>query len=144
MRVLEKPLLIKTVGKTPLWVIRSILLKCVKFTTSAGPLVCRNLETLVNEEDKSISLILDRHLKEKMGYSVSAVLEGAREKKPIWDEREDLLQNTPVCNSLQGCENKLYEDVVDSSEDKEDYLLTPEVMKMTNKRRLFRVLWSTK
>lgn len=38
---------------------------------------------LVNEEDDSILLIMDRHFMESMGYSVMAILEGAREKKNI-------------------------------------------------------------
>ena len=76
----KNPLQIATVEYTPLWVTRSVLLQCVEFKTNGGPLIWRNLEMLVNEEEKSISRIMDRHLMEKMGYSVEAILEGAREK----------------------------------------------------------------
>ena len=57
-----------------------MLLQCMEFSTSGGPLVWRNLEILVNEEDESMSIIIDRHLMEKMRYSVMAILEGARKK----------------------------------------------------------------
>lgn len=60
----------------------------------------------VNEEDEPISLIIDRHLMEKMGYSVMAILERVRKKKSIWDAKKEESRNTPGCNSLQVCENK--------------------------------------
>ena len=121
IKELENPVKIKTVGQTPLWVKRSVLLQCTEFKTSGGPLVWRNLEMLVNEEDESKSLILDKHLMEKMGYSVMAMLEGVGEKS-VWGGKEEREQNTPICNSLAFCDNKLFEEEVDIKHDKEEYL----------------------
>nr|CCA25237.1 AlNc14C283G10147 [Albugo laibachii Nc14] len=59
--------------------------------TSGGPLVWRNLEVLLNEGNASLSLLLDRNLMERMGYSVETVLDGAREKKTIWNAQEETI-----------------------------------------------------
>ena len=57
----------------------------MQFTTNGRPLAWRNLEVMVNEEDESLSLLMDRNLMETMGYSVEAILQSAREKQAIWD-----------------------------------------------------------
>lgn len=71
-----------------------------------------NLEMLVNGESESMSLILDRHMMEKMGYSVTPFLAGGRQKKSKWDEKKETKQNIPGCNSLQVWDDKLIEDKV--------------------------------
>lgn len=83
-------------------VTRSVLSQRVEFESIGGPVVWRNLEMLVNEEDEAISLHTDGHLMGKMGYLVEAILGGVREKECIWDETS-ITQNTPVCNLLQCC-----------------------------------------
>nr|CCA24593.1 AlNc14C248G9589 [Albugo laibachii Nc14] len=44
---------------------------------------------MVNEEDDSLALLMDRNLMEIMGYSVEAILQGKREKQAIWDASVD-------------------------------------------------------
>nr|CCA27096.1 AlNc14C455G11756 [Albugo laibachii Nc14] len=80
---LKVPLKIATVGKTPLWVKRSVLLAYVELTTNDGLLVWCNLEVMVNEEDESISLLMDENFMEIMGYSVETILQRASEKQAI-------------------------------------------------------------
>lgn len=102
-----------------------MLLQCVELSTIGGPLVRRKLEMLVNEEDESITIIMDRHLMEKMGYSVMAILEGARKKKSIWLEEKETKHTTPGFYSLQVREDKLFED--EPSDEQEEYLFAPEL-----------------
>ena len=92
------------------------------FTTNKGrPLVWRNLEVMVNEEDESFSLLMDRNMMETIGYSVEAILQGAREKQTVWEASVDETQEvqTPVSKSLQSFEKKLYADLHDTVDEAE-------------------------
>lgn len=60
--VVKVPFKIATAGKTLLLVKPSVLLACMELTIYGGPLVWRNMEVMVNEEDVSLSFLMDRNL----------------------------------------------------------------------------------
>nr|CCA15463.1 AlNc14C11G1404 [Albugo laibachii Nc14] len=78
---------------------------------------------------RSISLLMDRNVMETMGYSVEAILQGAREKQAVWDASVDgaTAVQTPVSKALQSCDKKLYEDLDDTVDEAKRCLFTPDV-----------------
>lgn len=84
-----------------------------------------------------MSLIMDRNLMEKMGYSVMGDSKWSRKKKKIiQDEEKETKQHTPMCNAFQDYEGKLLEDEVDPGDKKEEHLFTSRVRPMDTQKDL--------
>ena len=59
---------------------RKAMFREVKLSTSAGPLLLRDLECWIHEADESLALTIGRPVMVALGYSTNGMLAAAREK----------------------------------------------------------------
>ncbi|OWZ19659.1 hypothetical protein PHMEG_0006065 [Phytophthora megakarya] len=73
------------VGGHLISVARKVRFGEVEFDTSAGPLLLRNLDCLVHEEDCALSLTIGRPVMNRLGYSTDGLLAAARARQPEYE-----------------------------------------------------------
>ncbi|KAE9282550.1 hypothetical protein PR003_g27379, partial [Phytophthora rubi] len=73
------------VGKGAIAVTRSVIFREVVLTTTAGPLMLRNLSCYVEEHNNSMEMIVGRPIMKLLGYSTDKLLVEARSISPEWE-----------------------------------------------------------
>lgn len=73
------------VGKKEIAVTRSVTFREVVLTTTAGPLMLRNLSCYVEEQNTSMEMIVGRPIMKLLGYSTDKLLVEARSISPEWE-----------------------------------------------------------
>ncbi|GMF46801.1 unnamed protein product [Phytophthora fragariaefolia] len=73
------------VGKEKINVTRIVTFDEVVLTTSAGPLMLRNLSFYVEEDNGSMEVIVGRPIMKLLGYSTDKLLVEARKVRPDWE-----------------------------------------------------------
>ncbi|KAE9309133.1 hypothetical protein PF008_g20785 [Phytophthora fragariae] len=72
-------------GKGAIAVTRSVIFREFVLTTTAGPLMLRNLSCYVEEHNNSMEMIVGRPIMKLLGYSTDKLLVEARSISPEWE-----------------------------------------------------------
>ncbi|OWZ11930.1 LOW QUALITY PROTEIN: hypothetical protein PHMEG_00014979 [Phytophthora megakarya] len=113
------------VGGHLISVARKVRFGEVEFDTSAGSLLLRNLDCLVHEEDRALSLTIGRPVMNRLGYTTDGLLAAARARQPeyeLLEPEENTVDPSPLVR-LQAMRTIALE-VLDEDGDELDELVT--------------------
>ena len=133
----DTPVELVPVGDKRIWVTRRAQFDAVTLLTSSGPLVLRELECWVLDEDHSLLLTIGRPVMRQLGYSTDVFLSNAYRRQPEWQlSRDHLLgaatdskEPTTMVRVQQLRENVLYEREDSDAQDERAQL--PDLRKST-------------
>jgi hypothetical protein len=124
------------VGDHDIPVHRKVRFAEVILDTSAGPLVLRNLDCFVHEEDENVALTISRLVMQRLGYSTDGLLAAARTRQPEYCLTADPLPTdaaavpTPLVR-MQALRVQALREIEEECDDADELVTTPMLVAAT-------------
>ncbi|KAH7462617.1 Retrovirus-related Pol polyprotein from transposon 297 [Phytophthora ramorum] len=128
---------LEPVGGHLIPVARKVRFGEVEFATSAGPLLLRNLDCLVHEEDRSLALTVGRPVMNRLGYSTDGLLAAARTRQPEYcltePAEEDSDKNNSPLVRVQAMRTRLLDELDVDGDDLDELVASPRLVAETTR-----------